>query len=707
MKNKTKMGSSEAKAKPIFKPRARLMVLLGDQLIRDAGIAVFELVKNAYDADAKRCIITLQNITRDDNTAKIIVEDDGHGMDLNTILNVWMEPGTEFRKEQRQRGERTQKFERLPMGEKGVGRFAAHKLGQNITLISRKAKCDEVTVTIDWQRFNENCYLSEIPVDVRERSPRHFTGRKTGTRIEIENLRDIPWSKRRIRSLHRAVTSICSPFEGPGDFAPTMEIEPSSNVLKGLLKPEEALKRALFRFSGDISGNTLTYRYRFRPRHKLTGVAKRVVKDIEMPIRYRERDPETGKKEDVSIDLDSFEIGPVHLDFFIYDREPAVLALTETDRSGLVAFLDSMGGVRVYRDGVRVYDFGEPGNDWLELGGRRVNVPAKRISNNQIIGAVTLRAACSSDLMEKTNREGFVERPAYDAFRNAVRFAIQQAEAERNKDKGRIRKLYSRSKKKEPVLADLQELRTRVEELGLQEDLGCYLDRIEVQYREVQDRLLVAAGAGLNLAAVMHEVEKGIHDLRKAIDANTKRNRLVDLAHHLSDMVDGLSWLTKKTGKARMPVSTLIHQVILNSEFRFRGHGVKVINGLDLDDPDFKMRCSRRLMTSAMMNLVDNAIYWLDNKGAKDKRIYIGTSYEINNLPGIVVADNGPGFFDPPEYLVQPFFTRKPDGIGLGLHIVEEIMKIHNGHVLFPETGDVSLPDELTGAVVFLEFGDK
>ncbi len=172
-------------------------------------------------------------------------------------------------------------------------------------------------------------------------------------------------------------------------------------------------------------------------------------------------------------------------------------------------------------------------------------------------------------------------------------------------------------------------------------------------------------------------------------------------------MVDGLSWLTKKTGKARMSVSTLIHQVILNSEFRFRGHNVTVVNGLDLGDPDFQVRCSRRLLTAAMMNLVDNSIYWLDNKGAQDKRIYLGTSYELNGLPGIVVADNGPGLLDPPEYLVQPFFSRKPDGIGLGLHIVEEIMKTHNGHTLFPEPNAITLPEEFTGAVVVLEFGDK
>ena len=681
------------------------MLLLGDQLIRDAGIAVFELVKNAYDADASGCIITLHDIDKDEEAAHIVVEDDGHGMDMETVLNVWLEPGTEYRRRQRLEGRRTNKG-RLPLGEKGVGRFAAHKLGRRIQLVTRRTKCPELVVNIDWRDFAADKYLSEVPVSVTEREPRVFKGRKSGTRIQVTDLRERPWTRRRVRSLYRSVTSICSPFEGPEGFAPMLEVAPDSDWLEGLFPADEALDHALFRFKGWFDGKTLHYSYEFKPRYKLRGVEGRKVNDRELALRYQERDPETRKNQQREIDLNRYSIGRVGLEFRIFDREPAVLALTETDPSGLLGFLNTMGGVRVYRDGVRVYDFGEPGNDWLELGGRRVNVPVRRISKNLVIGAVRLNSEHSTDLLEKTNREGFVENRAYEAFRSAVSFAVQQAETERNMDKGRIRKLYSRGRRKEPVLADLVELRNRVQRLGLEEDLGQYLDRIESQYREVQDRLLVAAGAGLNLAAVMHEVEKGIHDLRQAIEADLERTRLVALARRLSDMVDGLSWLTKKSGRTRESAGRLISQAILNSEFRFRAHKICIVNGMELDDPEFRVRCSRRLILAALMNLIDNSIYWLDNKGSSDKRIYLGTTYEMNGLPAIVVADNGPGFVDPPEYMVQPFFTRKPDGIGLGLHITEEVMKSQNGRLLFPQPGDITLPRQFTGAVILLEFGD-
>ncbi|MGB7326595.1 MAG: ATP-binding protein, partial [Rubripirellula sp.] len=78
---------------PRFRPRARLMLLLGDQLIRDAGIAVFELVKNAYDADATYCKIKLSKVQTGDLDATIVVEDNGHGMAPQRVRSVWLSPG--------------------------------------------------------------------------------------------------------------------------------------------------------------------------------------------------------------------------------------------------------------------------------------------------------------------------------------------------------------------------------------------------------------------------------------------------------------------------------------------------------------------------------------------------------------------------------------------------------------------------------------
>jgi signal transduction histidine kinase len=481
--------------------------------------------------------------------------------------------------------------------------------------------------------------------------------------------------------------------------------------LKGLLDIREVMELALFRGNGTIEGDEITYNYRFEPlpamrerieERRVTGERAKILGS--MPEDIENAQPGRRAKQQ-SIDLNEYGIGPVHFSFHIFDRDPMVLGLATSDKAGLKKFLDSNGGIRVYRDEMRVYDFGEPGNDWLDLGGRRVNIPVRRISNNQIIGVVTLDGEASRDfLVEKTNREGFIENDAYEALKVAVLVAIRQIEVERNIDKDRLRKSYSRDKVREPVVEEISELREKLKGKNLLDELGPTVDRIEKQFVEVRDRLLTAAGAGLSLSVVLHEVEKIVAETVTAVDHNADRECISRLVHRISEFINGLEFLIRSSGRKTEKASTLIKQALFNFDYRFRVHGIKVTNGMDQGDPDFRVKCVRRLVVSTLTNLLDNCIYWLENKGGKDKRIYIGTSEDLPEGPAFVVADNGPGFReqDAPEYLVQPFFSRKEDGMGLGLHIANEVAKSHKGQLLFPGHSDLALPPGMTGAVVAL-----
>jgi len=673
---------------------------LGDQLVRDPNIAVFELVKNAYDADASKVIITMRNVT-EPHRGEIIIEDDGCGMDWETVVGTWLEPGTDCRSKQRKANKRTPRFHRLPLGEKGVGRFAAHKLGRRITLVTRRERKPEVVVDIDWGYLEQEHYLSDTKVSVKERDPHVFPGHKHGTRIEIRQLRDA-WTRRMVRNLHRSIVSMCSPFDEPSDFKPRLVLEPDNGWLNGLLDPSQALRFALFNATCRLEGKKLVYDYEFNPLPGMDRVTSRKVSGVELDLPVDLAGPVSiapGTKEKRPL-----RIGPVEMHLYIFDREPQVLAFGVSDKRGLKEFLDANGGIRVYRDGIRVYNYGEPENDWLDLGGRRVDAPSKRINNSLVVGAVLLSLEKSSDLVEKTNREGFIENEAYRTFRRAIFFTLQQIEVERNKDKERIRRAYSRKRQCEPVLQELSLLRKEIEKHSLSEELGSYLDRVESQFREVRDQLLAAAGAGLGLAAVIHEVEKGVDELTKAVNRDAPAQRIKELVGHLSELVEGLTYLTRRSGVHEESASALIKHALFNTEYRLRHHKIQVLNGLEAGNPDFQVKCSRRLVVATLMNLIDNAIWWLDNKGAVDKKIYIGTTLNLRGGPAIVVADNGPGFIDPPEYLIQPFISRKPDGMGLGLHLASEVMKAHGGRLEFPEDGDIELPDEMNGAAVALVF---
>lgn len=679
-----------------FRPRARLLRMLGDQLIRDASIAVFELVKNAYDADATRAAVTLIDVEAP-QTGVILVEDDGCGMDFDRVTDTWFEPGTDFRRQQREvERERTPLHGRLPLGEKGVGRFAADKLGSQLHLITRAADCAEVALTLDWDKLADERYLDEAKVTITERHPEVFTSH-TGTRIEIRGLRE-PWNRRSVRALSRSITSICSPFGGPGDFEASLTVRPHESWLDGLLSAREISELALFQASGMIEGREISFTYTFTPLPSMDRVSPRT--------KFHTSRLQAGRdaRNASPLDFNDFRIGSVSFEILIFDREPQVLALGVGDKLGLKEYLDQNGGVRVYRDGIRIYDYGEPGNDWLGLDAARVNVPARRISNNIVIGAVSLDLQRSQDLVEKTNREGFVENAAYQALREAVRYSVQQVAVERNIDKDRIRKAYT-SRQRRPVLDSLDDLRAKLRKRNLLSDFAPQLDAVERDYVEMRDQLLTAAGAGLSLSVVVHEVDKAIADLNRALERDVSIERLRQLSQHLAELVDGLTYLVRRSGSRTESASAMVRNAIFNVEYRLAHHRINLTNAFS-ERSDFRVRCVRRLVIASLMNIIDNSIWWLDVKSPITRKVWIGPSRDLSG-PAIVVADNGPGFLDPPEVLTQPFMSRRPEGMGLGLHLASEVMRAQGGQLVFPQPGDLNLPKGLSGAIVALQFKES
>ena len=687
-----------------FRPKARLLRLLGDELIRNPNIAIFELVKNAYDADASYCRVDMSNV-HDQRLGLIIVRDDGAGMDWKTVTGVWLEPGTDFRKQQKNR--RSAKFGRLPLGEKGVGRFAAGKLGDVVKLVTRAKDQLEIVVDIDWNELLSHDYLSEATVPVSAREPETFVGESTGTALIISSLRD-NWTRGMARNAQRAVTSICSPFEEKADFKPQLQLDPQNGWLQGIVDSQTVIEQALFHASGHIwgvrdQGNFVSYDYEFTPPRGMDRVEGRTehVEGNQLPKAPRRRrrfDPD----DIVDSNLSDHDIGGINFTLHIFDLDPQVLSLTSTDRQGIRQFLQQNGGIRVYRDGMRVYNYGEPEDDWLNLGGRRVNVPTQRVSSNIITGAFSLSLELSNDLVEKTNREGFVENEAYHAFRNAVMRTVERITVERNLDKQRIRNAYSGQNS--GLVETVAELREALQARNLLDDFAQYLDHIEREYLAFRERLLTAAGAGLGLAVVLHEAERGIVELRRAIERDVPDEGIRELVNHLSELVDSLTYITRRSGRRVESAKQLVQLALTNTHYRLRYHSVEVENGFDNGFDDFEVYCHRRLIISTLMNLIDNSIYWLEQKSSSPKAIYVGPSMEFADGPAIIVADNGPGFSDPPELLVDAFVSNKPDGMGLGLHLANEVMKNTGGRLHFPAEGEVSLPQGMNGAIVILVF---
>ncbi|GGE22819.1 hypothetical protein GCM10011529_31780 [Polymorphobacter glacialis] len=147
-----------------FRPRARIIRTIGDQLISGPEAAVIELVKNSYDADAS--YVTVKFVPPlIPGAGSIVVQDDGHGMALEDIQEKWMEPATTAKVNNR----RSPSKNRVMMGSKGIGRFAAAKLGARMSLYSiseRKGQRNEVLIPdLDWSIFSAEAYLDTIAID--------------------------------------------------------------------------------------------------------------------------------------------------------------------------------------------------------------------------------------------------------------------------------------------------------------------------------------------------------------------------------------------------------------------------------------------------------------------------------------------------------------------------------------------------------------
>ena len=696
-----------------FKPRARMLLQLGDQLIKNESVALVELVKNSYDADATHVEIILSDIDNKD-IGQIIIKDNGWGMDLDTIINCWLEPGSDSKSQIVNIGKRSPKG-RLPIGEKGIGRFGVHKLGSKIELITRKSGGKEYVVRINWNDFSHSKYLDDVPVSVVELDqPKTFIGDEHGTLIRINGLNK-SWTRGEVRNIKRTVNSLSSPFESSDSFEANLTCQGHEDWLVGMIDWKDIKKYALYHFKAVlVDDGVIHFEYDFLPWDSMSKISPYSLKwDQSLPeekydnvklkliseLRYL-----TCGDEEFSLCDDNTEIGKVQFEGYIFDRDSFVLKLGVSDKQGFKEYLDTNGGIRVYRDGLRVYDYGEVGNDWLNLDIRRVNQPGKKLSNNIILGAISLDRQTSKSLIEKTNREGFVENKAYTLFRNSILHVLNIVETLRFEDKSHIRQLYGPTAKSEPVLNVIGDLKKfvdeKIREIPIRNRINKYLLKIEADYKIVCDNLLKAAGAGLNMSVIVHEVEKIIAEVSLVLKKEKASDRAIHLVEHLSSLIDGYAEIIRKSDKKTENVIKIVDNSLFNTEYRLRAHGIQV----DLDYKEYggttKIKASRSLLIGAIMNVIDNAIYWLEKSKRLDKKIYVGI-YEDDSYINIIFADNGVGFLLPTDSITQPFVSAKQDGIGLGLHIASEVLLAQNGLIRFPDFNDLSIPaDYQNGAII-------
>lgn len=692
-----------------FKTTARLMSQLGEQLIKNERIALLELVKNAYDADADTVIVTFEG--EEDSIDRIVIEDDGDGMTKKIIENAWLTIGTDYKRKKFEEYIETEKRSRkgrLPIGEKGIGRFGVHKLGTKIEMISKMSGEEEVVVKIDWTTFDNYEYLNEVPIDLTVRTPIQFLGDRTGTKITIQDLKS-KWSRGMVREAYRSVNALNSPFKSDNSFIVDFKV-PGKDWIDELFSIKDAQNSALYFGKIKINGSKMQYKYEFRPWEILNKVEKRVSDGPVIPIT---KVIGKGKnKRAVDVDLSEHDIGPVYIELMIFNLDSKIMKLGIDDKKGLKDYLKNNGGVRVYRDNLLIYEYGESGNDWLYMEADRINNPSKTLSSGIVVGAVHINRNDSEGLVEKTNREGFIEDDAYEAFRYAVRFAIDKIERERRIDQEQLRKYYSPTSKSEPVVSGLAELKLMVEEniidTKLKKEFITRLDSIEYDYEEITEIFIKSSSSGMSLSIALHEIDKIISELSKAIANEGSSAHVSLLVSDLTKVTSGYANVLRNSRIKTNAIASILKKALFNVSYRLKTHEVEVVDNCSKFSGKDSVKCAESLVISTLMNLVDNSIYWMIFSNIPKRKIYFAIDDSYPGYLSLIVADNGKGFTIPTEQAEKAFISDKDGGMGLGLYLASEVMKGVGGKLIFPDDGDIELPEEFrTGAVIALLFKEE
>lgn len=668
-----------------MRPRARLISLIGDELISDEPVAVVELVKNAYDADASRVQVAFQN-NRAGIPERLIVKDDGHGMDLDTVLGGWFEPGTVLKK-QRERSPGG----RLYQGAKGVGRFAAARLGESLILETTDKNTNQsITVLLEWGQFDDDSYLDDVEITYESTKS---SARDNGTILTIEGLdRRKRWQEDDFKALHDRLSRLISPFKEINDFRIDLEI-PNHPELTGEVEPHSLTTKPKYRFAGELSSQAS-----LNANFQVDGKIAKKYKNHQLG--------NTGE----SVGCGGFEF-----EIRVWDRDrdglmPYMLAY-DMSLTGIRHILDAYCGVSIYRDGFRVHPYGQVGDDWLSLDNRSRQTPTLRLAKNQVIASIKTSREGNSELKDRTTREGLVHNHAYEQLIEWFLRVISILEEERY----RLRPREDAKPEYTTTLFEAFDMTGVVDEadkqLGRAHPVTKLVKNKDLEIREgvkkLQEhysRVLLAAGLGQLVDLVIHEIGAPLGRVNREMDFLKGILETYDFGQALEKQIeDSLSsikgWLEqignlrarldpKTAGKRGRSTSFDVADEILGNLNLFENLIARQNIKIRLRQPKGQLvvNMSRSNLGQVVANLIDNSIFWLtrhfgDGKGGN---IDIQLKALAHGFT-IMFCDDGPGIPERDrERVFDQYFSTKPNGMGLGLYIARQIIEPY-GRLIYRE----------------------
>jgi signal transduction histidine kinase len=657
----------------------RVFTSLGAELVTNDLVALVELVKNAYDAFARK--VDIRFIEDEDTGNQIIeVQDDGNGMDRNTVINSWCMVGTPYKADETSvhKGKKSRRV----TGEKGIGRLSAARLGKTLRMYTKKIDEPCYRVDVDWEQMANATSLDKCNVEIRRVRPPDVLGNH-GTLLRIRMLNKT-WDfdeESELRNLNSELARFVPPFREQTDFRIYLTL-PGEEEKPVRVKSSKLLSHPIYILKGRVDERgVLSVEYQFKKEEenrKITG-----------KINLTERNPRlySNSKFKIKKNAAYTKCGSFDFEFRIwdFDKETLIDLGKRFDLGYKVTVIRKLisdnpfNGISLYRDGIIVLpkEIGAikkqeiARRDWLGLNLRRVSRVGKRIGANQIIGYVNVSADENSSLRDTADRERLVDNSASRQFRQFLFQIVEFIEHEREKDR-------LEPEHKEPPLKDLfANLRTpslpkKITEIEEREGdweeihkaVTEHTNELDKAVSEIEQRFYYysrLASVGSLAMLLQHEVGNKvsvISELTEYVQKNIDElsnlrflKKRLELAHNavrslqrLADIFSPLASRTFGTQRRNSILEEIIEQIAEWHEKEIKRLNIKF--KIDSDDTT-KVSIDPGELTPIIDNLMTNSLYWL-KKVPMDKRIILVEVFSSKDDMRTEVRfhDSGPGVED-------------------------------------------------------------
>ncbi len=681
-----------------FRMHPRVFSALGADLVTNDVVAVIELVKNAYDAFADNVWLRFgcDQVQGD----FIEIEDDGCGMTRQVIEDVWCMVATPFR-EQNPVARSGGKIRRVA-GQKGLGRLSVARLGDHLRMLTKAPDSDCFEVEVNWSEVSASDSMDTCAAYCR-RFPGSSPFGRSGTRLRILSLK-ADWDEDRMADLEENLARLISPFVGAEDFAIFLRHPGVSDAEQVRIESPEFLSRPKYSIFGEVSAaGRMTGAYNYSP------IRDRSHRKAKRSLTWQQVCDTVESRGRTRLDSSGMHCGPFSFEIRAWDIGSGdtheIAEKFDFQENQVRKTIRAHKGISVYRDGILVLPKSENARDWLGLDLRRISKIGTRLSTSQIVGYVSISAESNPGIKDTSDRERLVSNIEVTEFEEWLKAIVSLLEDERDTDRAEPERQMPMENLFEAFSAD--ELAAEVETLareGAQAAevvpfLQTHTEALASARAEIQERLLHysrVATVGTIALMLVHEIRNrttAVGSLLELVKSRFKPFKDKELAQAyqqaeraviaLERLADTFSPLASRSFRRRKRDAILEERIKECLELK-KGELQQKRIKCRVPGSETRVAVDPGELDSILLNLIDNAAYWLGQvqNGQERELTFRIASCEHGNRVKVFVADTGPGIDeDSIEKVFIPGFTRKPEGIGMGLTVASELVAEYGGRM--------------------------